>query len=464
MKWCGSSEWILKISKDDAETVQIPFASIVHTRYIETQLLLITYKGTGADSPNEELLLDFSDAAIDSWRVLKQCCYTVFNDNGYRLDRNRREDQEFFESTLKNLLKDQKKIVRAPLLPQTASRTGPAIKINARRVRNNSLQTRLDIHLKVPSRATPSKPPKFPQAPKSLFRGVSIPKSPQNGVEKGEQHLYYKSSSRSEVQIPVRKGDIVVRRRTKEAWNSGRRDKYDFFDGPWRVKDLGVTQEDFLTKIELAIPQGSKADCWVELRVLLPVLDSSNFFRGEIHAFSLTVAELPQFALLQSRIQPPTRFQTPERDEQAPSFETPTSSIDTPMIDAPDTSIHDPDTLMSNANESEFHLVRAETGIYIAVMEVQPSSITKGNNTEWEVEKLRGKRLRLLSKKHKATSKLTTTVEDNWVQMILKVRSLGSVFGASIVMYKIATPIQSQQRQDLSCGVPSPLGRLAGRG
>lgn len=155
------------------------------------------------------------------------------------------------------------------------------------------------------------------------------------------------------------------------------------------------------TKVKLSFPNDSCASPWVELGRLLPVLDAKNVYSGEIHASNLTIADYEAFKKLQQDLVT-RKAENEDEDIRMTDTEPQPVTSDDPVI-------------------HPVLFVEIKRGIFVAVTEVASQGLE--DSDRYEVEKLRGKRLRLYEKDSAAVKEfnLESEVDDPWVKRLIQV-------------------------------------------
>ncbi|KFX98571.1 hypothetical protein V490_02248 [Pseudogymnoascus sp. VKM F-3557] len=267
-----------------------------------------------------------------------------------------------------------------------------------------------------------------------------------------EAQLYYQCKSGQDFLLPVAVNDEVIRLRTKEEMDdSGKESKYDIFDGPWIVVGISETafplssdffvleEEEFdavasrqakwnkmlTTKIRLKFPEGSKANPWVEISRVLPVIDPSHIVTGTPIASSLEVSTHPSYLKLADKLSAQgVRTLAPGSHN---SFVKKGSSEITDTLGT-----HGPQGIqplaLNSHNSSSTESSWDAAGRELSVVEIRKGKFAvfvhidhKGIESDvYEVAKIRQKRLRIYSKAEAKEMEVTQYDDDKWVKRLLK--------------------------------------------
>jgi hypothetical protein len=181
------------------------------------------------------------------------------------------------------------------------------------------------------------------------------------------------------------------------------------------------------TKIKLNFPNGSNVSPWVELSTLRPSFDPKSVDSGKVYASCMAVADWPAFLDLQKRLENGEEHTADKKgDGDVPITNVESSAFEinqaadenVPMTDV-DKSAVVPNQIAEELNAMS--VVEIVSDVFVAVLEVAPQAIDGNDN--YEVEKLRAKRLRLYKKTSPVVKKTTlkTDLEDPWVKRLIKV-------------------------------------------
>ena len=199
--------------------------------------------------------------------------------------------------------------------------------------------------------------------------------------------------------LPVEIGDRVVRLFTREDTKLyGKADEFDEFDGPWEVVDIrtrkkekelvetvleeGISEEMrreawqilLTAKIKLCIPEEAekkdKVEPWIQLSQVLPVLDADGIKEGKLGASGIWIESLDSYKVLKKRL------------EKAKDTDGKANVIKKKIARSKGEDV-----------ESSLGVVNLRKNAFVAVVNRDPNWT---QNDEFEVEKIRKKRLRLI--------------------------------------------------------------------
>ncbi|KFY18318.1 hypothetical protein V493_08717 [Pseudogymnoascus sp. VKM F-4281 (FW-2241)] len=205
-------------------------------------------------------------------------------------------------------------------------------------------------------------------------RVLKKPKESHSASLENEAQFYYQCKSGQDFLLPVAINDQVVRLRTKrEMEESGKQSKYDVFDGPW---------------IKLNFPEASKADPWVEISRLLPVIDPNYIVAGTAIPTSLEVSTHISYIELidKLRVQPL----------------------------APDSHNSFVKKRSTDAVDDKLYVVEVRKGKFAVFVDIDH----KGIDDSYEVAKIRQKRLRLYNKAEAKRMEVLQYNDDKWVKRL----------------------------------------------
>lgn len=249
--WRGKSGQVIMITKNSVDILKFALEDIINC-YYNAELKKIMLSVT-----NKEILITFADEGPNDWMIFKHCCYNLLE--GRSGKHIAKESVEFFTQKAKSLILGPKKMATPP---QFANRGGPGPQRKPSQGHSKFKQTILRRFSRPDgSLSKGQKPPgagnlKLPKSGKKRSREDSSDtdsnvekdseqlrqsKSLQHQViltSKTPEGLYYnrRYTSESEPPLPVSLYDRVVRVRTKESRDTGKRDSYDIIDGPWCIK------------------------------------------------------------------------------------------------------------------------------------------------------------------------------------------------------------------------------------
>jgi len=148
------------------------------------------------------------------------------------------------------------------------------------------------------------------------------------------------------------------------------------------------------TEVLLNFPNASRAEQWVPISCLLPTINMRNIASGEVLASSTTIEDRNDFQALRQKL---SNGQYP-----ASSTELETSATG------------------GNAEEGSLYCVQVDKAFFLAFIEVEPY---QGRNEDFEIHRLRDKRLRLFQTDDAIVEKrdLFTDGSDHWIQRLQEV-------------------------------------------
>lgn len=154
------------------------------------------------------------------------------------------------------------------------------------------------------------------------------------------------------------------------------------------------------TKVALNFPVASLANKWVEIGQLIPLVETQNMLSGEIFDSCLSVAQLPQFQVLKGKIHSKNRCEAAESESNGHE------------------GVQDLAGREVDENDDTLYLAQVKKEQFIAVIEIASQSLDDGDS--YEVEKLRGKRIRLYKPDSPDVKEfgLKTDDDDPWVRRI----------------------------------------------
>jgi hypothetical protein len=289
LKWMGKTDQTLRVVSDRNQILCVSFQHITAIKYhIKPDKLWISYSQI-LSGDTEQILLDVSPNHQSSWLTVKHCCYSLVKGQKRSCDAG---SDEFFAEKTKEFLKRHKKKIN--LTPQrascsisdgnsisqqkTAQSTAPksSSKISTTKRPNFKEAIAKGSATKISTPAvpdhpqdqesrdsTPSKPPKVKKNIKYRDQLQETPggENPCSTTSKKQQEdkeqqsvkekigrngtitgisngLFYAKISEGP-NIPVRLNDLVVRKRTgDQVKERGERDRWDIFDGPWRIMEF----------------------------------------------------------------------------------------------------------------------------------------------------------------------------------------------------------------------------------
>ena len=260
-------------------------------------------------------------------------------------------------------------------------------------------------------------------APKSSSRSGSKKSQTQADTASG---LCYNSQI---VLLPIKVGDRVVRLRARgNIQEYGKADRCDEFDGPWVVLEtdsdkefmegevldsifdesltdeerMGAFQSMLHARVKLQFPafeDGKKVvrGRWVEVKMLLPVLDPADIKVGNVRPGYPYVGELDLYEDLSSRLIKPSQGDFLSNVYKKKSL----------VLDE------------DGNTETSIGLVHARKETFVAVIDSSPNWDHDG---AYEMEKIRNKRLRLVPRQRATKEQVAQEGKDKWADIFLKVK------------------------------------------
>lgn len=178
------------------------------------------------------------------------------------------------------------------------------------------------------------------------------------------------------------------------------------------------------TKVRLDFPEASLAPRWVEIGQLLPITDPEIAYDGQLFASNWAVSELSEFKKVQKIIE---NRKGHIADTGVPATNEAPAANPSNVVEDDGDEIHQEEP----GEEAPMYVAKIKRDTFIAVMRFDSQGPIDG---AYEVEKLRGKRLRL----YDATSsivkkqKLKTDKNDPWVQRLIKVFTIRFKVGSDL--------------------------------
>jgi hypothetical protein len=481
LEWQGASGQMIRIVDMDKQLYAIPFISLSAIGYkTQPQYFLFTY--SGQKNQSEELLIEVTMPLI-AWAQLKRCCYVLCDGTRHKsCDMPDTGDGKFWEKKIQKLLVALKfhKISIPPTISRSSSEqsTSSLDKGQATLIGNtdpsnisnsaNELLRKRPRPRTSPSQHSGSESDGFAPMRKKVKTGAAeidraIIASKSECLEPGKSSkgLFY-SPVDSQDRQPVEIGDMVVRLRVPKNLAS-KRDSNDIFDGPWDVirfnmfdhayansvpRDDDEFKKMLKTKVKLKFPRKSRvADRWVEIGRLLPVMDLKNTclesLRGTIEASGPTIAECPAFRELHRQkesIERGSGNNGASIDLSGAPFNSEIEHADTNHPSQLEDDLHDQQK--TNSDFESIGLVRIKKNLLIAIIDISSEGV---GDIAYEIEKLRGKRLRRFIEHD-----METDMEDPWVKRYQRVSVPEPQFARSLTD---ATMTRSLQRNSVGLGL-----------
>lgn len=266
--------------------------------------------------------------------------------------------------------------------------------------------------------------------------------------------------------LPVEIGDRVVRKLSKEDHRLySKVDEYDEFTGPWIVLDLKIRKRDkeiiaqvldenlseearsiawneMLTAlVKISIPEEAqtkdKVSPWVELRTLLPVLDVDGVQSGKLGPAYPLLEDFDSYKALKKKLAMTNledgsmnvvrKKQARTRDEDA---------------------------------ESSLGLVNLRKNFFVAVVDVDPNW---REDDEYEVEKIRKKKLKLVLRSRATSDELDQEDTDKWQKILKHGSSHLNTHPLQHMTNKQTEDRQRTRRPRYRCQLVGSMGWLAPR-
>ena len=275
---------------------------------------------------------------------------------------------------------------------------------------------------------TPARISKVKQAHKRATRFKSTTPTSKSATGELQSNgsdtiLYYDNH---EWMLPVEIGDRVVRKLSKEDHLLySKVDEYDEFTGPWIVLDLKIRRRDkeriaqvldnnlseelrslawnetLTALVKISIPEGAqtkdKVSPWVELRTLLPVLDVDGVQGGKFGPAYPLLEDFDSYKALKNKL------------------------ANSKWKDGSMNVIRKKEARTRDQNaESSLGLVNLRKDIFVAVVDVDPNW---RDDDEYEVEKIRKKKLKLVLRSRATDDELDQEDTDKWQEILKHVRT-----------------------------------------